>query len=256
MVYSSPMRRDTIVLVPTYNERPNVGPLSDALLQALPGLEILFIDDGSPDGTGEACDALAARQPRIHVMHRPSKQGLGRAYVAGFQWALERGYEYIFEMDADLSHDPVDVPRLRASAEHVDLALGSRFAGGIRIINWPLSRLILSQVAGAYVRGITGMPFHDPTGGFRCYRRAVIASLQLDRIASSGYAFQIETLHHAWMQGFRVEEVPIIFFERQEGRSKMSRAILWEAVFMVWRLWAGVGFRRRPRRPAPEPAPR
>lgn len=250
------MNKDTIVLVPTYNERPNVGPLSDALLQALPGLDILFIDDSSPDGTGGACDALAARKPRIHVLHRPVKQGLGRAYVAGFRWALERGYEYIFEMDADLSHDPVDVPRLRSTAERADLALGSRFAGGIRIINWPLGRLILSQVAGAYVRAVTGMPFHDPTGGFRCYRRAVIESMNLDRIASSGYAFQIETLHHAWMRGFRVEEVPIIFFERQEGHSKMSRAIIREAVFMVWRLWAGVGFRRRPRGGVREPAPR
>lgn len=238
---------DALVIVPTYNERENVDALAGALLGVSSRVDVLFVDDGSPDGTGALCDRLAAADARIHVLHRPRKQGLGRAYVAGFRWALERSYAFIFEMDADFSHDPKDVPVLLAAASDGDLVLGSRFVGGIRIINWPMSRLLLSKAAARFVRAVTGMPFSDPTGGFKCYRREVIQTMPLDRITSNGYSFQIETLHHAWMSGFRVKELPIIFADRKHGTSKMSSAIIGEAFWLVWKIWLRAGLRRRPR---------
>ncbi len=238
--------QDTLVIIPTFNERGNVKGIVEAALRASPRLDLLFVDDHSPDGTGALCDEIAAGESRVHVLHRPEKQGLGRAYVAGFQWALERSYAYVFEMDCDFSHNPADIPDLLHALNDHDMALGSRFIGGIRIINWPLSRLMLSQAAGAYVRAITGMPFRDPTGGFRGYRREVLESMDLSRITSNGYSFQIETLHHAWIRGFRVAELPIIFFERRNGTSKMSSHIINEATWIVWKLWLRSGLRRRP----------
>jgi dolichol-phosphate mannosyltransferase len=240
---------DTLVVVPTYDEKENVRSLSEAILRVSPQTDLLFVDDNSPDGTGEMLDALAAQDRRIQVLHRERKMGLGRAYVEGFRWALEHEYGFVFEMDADFSHNPADVPRLRAAAETADLVLGSRFAGGIRVVNWPLSRLILSKGAAMYVRWITGLPLADPTGGFKCYRRAVIESMRLDAIASNGYSFQIETAHHAWINGFRVVEIPITFEERRLGQSKMNARIVREALWVVWRLAARCRFRRRPAPP-------
>jgi dolichol-phosphate mannosyltransferase len=236
-----------LVVIPTYNEKENIRGVSQAILTALPEAHILFVDDNSPDGTGRIADEMGAKDPRIYCLHRKDKQGLGRAYVAGFQWALERSYEFIFEMDADFSHNPADLPRILGAAQTADLALGSRYVGGIRIINWPLNRLILSKGAAVYVRIIIGMPFTDPTGGFKCYRRAVLESTDLDRITSNGYSFQIEMTNEAWMRGFHIVEVPITFEERRSGRSKMSSKIVREALWMVWKLL----FRNKLRRAAP-----
>ncbi len=238
---------DTLVIIPTYNELENVRPVADAVLKHAPWADILFVDDNSPDGTGRKLDGMADSEPRIHVLHRKEKQGLGRAYIAGFQWALARHYEFVCEMDADFSHDPEDVPRLRDTASTADLVLGTRYQGGIRVINWPLARLFLSKGAAMYVRMVTGMPFTDPTGGFKCFRRAVLETLDLDAITSNGYSFQIEMTHTAWMTGFRVAEVPITFEERRSGHSKMSADIVREALWMVWKLTARTGFRRKPR---------
>jgi dolichol-phosphate mannosyltransferase len=226
----------TLVVIPTYNEKENVLDVSQAVLTALPEAHILFVDDNSPDGTGQIADEMSAKDPRIHCLHRQDKQGLGRAYVAGFKWALTHHYEFIFEMDADFSHNPADLPRILSVAQTADLALGSRYVGGIRIINWPLSRLILSKGAAVYVRRITGMPFTDPTGGFKCYRRAVLESIDLDRIKSNGYSFQIEMTNEAWIRGFHIVEAPITFEERRSGQSKMSSNIVREALWMVWKL--------------------
>lgn len=238
---------DTLVIIPTYNEKENAEAIAKAVLAACPEADLLFVDDNSPDGTGQLADQLAADQPRIHVLHRDQKQGLGRAYLAGFRWALERpDYRFVMEMDADFSHDPKAVPQLRAAAQNADLVLGSRYVGGIRVINWPLKRLILSTSAALYVRTITGMPFTDPTGGFKCFRREVLAAIELDRIHSNGYSFQIEMTHTAWHLGFRIVESPIVFEERREGQSKMSGGIVNEALWMTWKLLARCGYRRRP----------
>lgn len=237
----------TLIIVPTYNERDNLPPLVARLLSLPVPVDVLVVDDNSPDGTGRIADDLAARHSAIHVVHRKVKNGLGRAYCDGFAWALERGYEFIFEMDGDFSHNPDDVPAFLRAAESADLVLGSRYCNGIRVINWPLSRLILSLFAGFYVRAITGMPFTDPTGGFKCFRRSALRSIELAAVRSNGYSFQIELTHIVWRQGLRVVEVPIIFTDRFQGSSKMSKEIVREAVFMVWRLWAQNGFRRRPR---------
>lgn len=238
---------DALVVIPTYNEKENVREIARAVTTACPQADLLIVDDNSPDGTGRMADELAAKEPRIHVLHRTDKQGLGRAYVAGFKWALERHYPFIFEMDADFSHNPADVPRLLEAARTADIALGSRYIGGVRVINWPLSRLFLSKGAAVYVRVITGMPVTDPTSGFKCYRRAVLEEIDLDHIRSNGYSFQIETIHQAWMRGFRIAEVPITFEERRSGFSKMSAKIVREALWMVWKLWFRCGLRRQPR---------
>jgi dolichol-phosphate mannosyltransferase len=244
---------DTLVIIPTYNEKENAEAIAKAVLAASPEADVLFVDDNSPDGTGQLADRLASENPRIHVLHRQQKQGLGRAYIAGFRWALERpDYQFIMEMDADFSHDPKAVPQLRAAARDADLVLGSRYVGGIRVINWPLKRLILSTSAALYVRLITGMPFTDPTGGFKCFRRTVLAAMDLDAIRSNGYSFQIEMTHTAWHLGFQIAESPIVFEERREGQSKMSGGIINEALFMVWKLWTRCGYRRSPRGAHPQ----
>ena len=235
----------TLVIIPTYNEKENVETISTAVLDSNEGVDILFVDDNSPDGTGEILERIADQCSRIQVIHRADKQGLGRAYICGFKWALERNYEHILEMDADFSHRPEDVSGLVASAADADLVLGSRYVGGIRIINWPLNRLILSKSASLYVRLITGMPFTDPTGGFKCFRRGVLQSIDLDSIRSNGYSFQIEMTHQAWLLGFSVKETPIVFEERRSGQSKMNAAIVREAFWMVWKILFRSRFRRR-----------
>jgi dolichol-phosphate mannosyltransferase len=236
-----------LVIVPTYNERENLEPLAERVRNLPQPVDVLIVDDASPDGTGQLADDLAAKHPSIHVLHRAGKAGLGRAYCAGFLWALERDFEFILEMDGDFSHDPDDIPRFLEAAQNADLVLGSRYRAGIRVINWPLSRLVLSLAAAQYVRWITGMPFTDPTGGFKCFRRATLESLALESVRSNGYSFQIEMTHKVWRQTLRVVEVPITFTDRYQGSSKMSGGIVREALLMVWRLWAQNGFRRRPR---------
>ena len=242
----------TLVIVPTYNERENLPPLAAHLLRLPTPVDLLVVDDNSPDGTGTIADDLATRHPQIHVLHRSEKNGLGRAYCAGFAWALERGYEFIMEMDGDFSHNPDDIPKFLDAAQTADLVVGSRYANGIRVINWPLGRLLLSMGAARYVRLITGMPISDPTGGFKCFRRRALRAVDLDQVRSNGYSFQIEMTHKIWRQGLKVAEVPIIFTDRFQGSSKMSRKIVWEALFMVWRIWFQNGLRRSPRpaRPA------
>ncbi len=246
------MPRDTLIIVPTYNERENLRPLVAKVLGLPVAVDLLVVDDNSPDGTGKLADELAAAHDAVQVLHRPGKEGLGRAYCAGFAWALERGYEFVFEMDGDFSHNPDDIPRFLAAATDADLVLGSRYANGIRVINWPLRRLLLSLGAAKYVRIVTGMPISDPTGGFKCFRRRALASLDLSQVHSNGYSFQVEMTHKIWRQGLRVTEVPITFTDRFQGSSKMSRKIVFEALWMVWRLWFQNGLRRKPTRaPAP-----
>jgi dolichol-phosphate mannosyltransferase len=213
-------------------------------------VDLLVVDDNSPDGTGKIADELATKHPQIHVLHRTEKNGLGRAYIAGFKWALEQGYEFIFEMDCDFSHDPEAILNFLdvAKNQNADLVLGSRYCGGVRVLNWPLKRLMLSRCAGIYVWLITGMPFTDPTGGYKCFRRRALQAIQLDAVRSNGYSFQIEMTHRLWRQGFKVMEVPIVFTERVEGASKLSRSIVVEAFWMVWWLWLQNGLRRWPHR--------
>ena len=240
---------DTLIIVPTYNERENLPRLAQKLLALPVRVDLLVMDGNSSDGTAQIAGDLAVKHPEIHVIHETKKSGLGRAYIAGFKWALERDYQFVFEMDCDFSHDPDDIPRLLETAknENADLVLGSRYSGGVRVINWPLKRLMLSRSAGIYVRLITGMPFSDPTGGYKCFRRRAIQAIQLDEVRSSGYSFQIEMTHRLWREGFKIIEVPIIFTERVEGHSKMSGHIVREALLMVWRLWLQNGLRRKPR---------
>jgi dolichol-phosphate mannosyltransferase len=192
------------------------------------------VDDNSPDGTGDIADQLAAADSRVHVLHRPGKQGLGKAYIAGFRWALERGYDLIFEMDADFSHDPRFLPALIEAVQDADLVIGSRYKTGVNVINWPISRLMLSLGANQYARWVTGLPLTDSTGGFKCFRRQVLEAIPLDRVRSNGYAFQIEMSFLAWKRRFRLKEVPIVFTDRVEGQSKMSKKIVREAIWMVW----------------------
>lgn len=239
----------TLVIVPTYNERENLPAMAERLAKLPFPVHLLVVDDNSPDGTGQIADQLAAANSSIHVLHRAEKNGLGRAYCAGFAWALQRDYEFIMEMDGDFSHNPDDVPRFIEAAQNADLVLGSRYCNGIRVINWPLKRLLLSTGAARYVRIITGMPFTDPTGGFKCFRRRALQTINLDGVRSNGYSFQIEMTHKIWRQGMTVAEIPIIFTERFLGASKMSRKIVLEALIMVWRLWLQNGMRRSPHRP-------
>jgi dolichol-phosphate mannosyltransferase len=242
------MSQKTLVIVPTYNERENLPPLIEKLMALPVPVEALVVDDNSPDGTGQIADGIAAKNPRVHVLHRKEKDGLGRAYCAGFGWALARDYEFIFEMDGDFSHNPDDIPAFLKAVEQADLVIGSRYCNGIRVINWPLNRLILSMGAGMYVRFVTGLRISDPTGGFKCFRRRALQSLNLDAVRSNGYSFQVELSHKIWMQGMRIAEVPIVFTDRFQGSSKMSRKIVWEAFWMVWRLWFQCGLRRSPPR--------
>ncbi len=228
---------EALVVVPTYNESENIRGIISAVMELGRGIEILVVDDNSPDGTGEIAEEMARADRRVHVIHREGKMGLGSAYIAGFKWALsETDAKYIFEMDADFSHDPGALPEFLDNIEENDLVIGSRYLKGITVINWPLTRLILSYGANIYTRVVTGLPLKDSTGGFKCFRREVLKQLPLDDIRSDGYSFQIEMNFFCWKKGFRIKEIPIIFTDRRVGISKMSRKIIWEAAFMVWRL--------------------
>lgn len=236
------MAERALVIVPTYNERFNIARLIPAILAQHPSLEVLVVDDGSPDGTGAIVDKIAATDGRVHVIHRAGKMGLGTAYITGFRWALERKYDLVFEMDADFSHNPERLPEFLEAIREADLVLGSRYQDGhVNVVNWPMSRLFLSYGANIYARAVTGLPIFDATGGFKCFRRNVLESIDLSSIKSNGYAFQIEMSFRAWKRGFRLVEIPIVFVDRTEGESKMSKRIVREAVWMVWRLrWWGL----------------
>jgi dolichol-phosphate mannosyltransferase len=224
-----------LVVVPTYNERVNLPLVVPAILQQDPRIDVLVVDDNSPDGTGQLADEIAASTPRVHVLHRPNKSGLGKAYLAGFQWALANRYDLIFEMDADFSHDPRFLGDFVRAAADADLVIGSRYrAGVVNVINWPISRLLLSIGANQYARWITGLPLADSTGGFKCFRREVLEAIDFEKVRSNGYAFQIEMSFRAWKKGFRLVEVPIVFTDRVEGQSKMNKRIVREAIWMVW----------------------
>lgn len=226
-----------LVVVPTYNESENLPRLVPSILSRDERLEILVVDDSSPDGTGQLAERIAAAEPRVHVLHRAGKLGLGTAYLAGFKWGLERGYDYILEMDADFSHDPAHLPQFLAAIGEYDVVLGSRYLQGrVTVVNWPITRLLLSYFANVYARWVTGLPIGDATGGFKCFRREVLQAIPLDRVESNGYAFQIEMSFRAWKKGFRLGEIPIMFVDRDAGESKMSGRIVREAVWRVWRL--------------------
>ncbi len=230
-------RRRVLVIVPTYNECDNLPRVAPLILAQGDAFHILVVDDNSPDGTGEVADAMAARDARVNVLHRPGKQGLGAAYVAGFGWGLEHGFDVLIEMDADLSHPADRLPALVAALEEVDVAVGSRYVGGnITVVNWPLRRLMISLFGSWYARMITRLPVNDATGGFNAFRRRVLETVGLEKIQSNGYSFQIELKLRAWRAGFTLCEVPIVFTERDSGESKMSSRIIREAVWRVWKL--------------------
>ena len=233
-----------LVITPTFNEAKNLPALIPQVLAQDGRLELLIVDDGSPDGTGRIADEAAAADPRVHVLHRPAKQGLGTAYLTGFRWALDRDYDYVFEMDADFSHDPGHLKDFLKAVGEADLVLGSRYLGGrVTVVNWPIGRLVLSYAANVYARRVTGLDLWDLTGGFKCFRKEVLAALNLSQVRSNGYAFQIEMSVRAWRKGFRLKEIPIVFVDRTVGQSKMNQAIVREAIWMVPRLrlmaWSG-----------------
>ncbi len=241
---------DSVVIIPTYNEKENIEKIIRAVFGLEKAFDILVIDDGSPDGTAAIVKGLMGGSEfsgRLHIIEREGKQGLGTAYIAGFKWALAHGYEYIFEMDADFSHDPADLPRLYAACadEGYDLAIGSRYVSGVNVVNWPMGRVLMSYYASKYVRIVTGLPIHDTTAGFKCYKRRVLEAIDLDAIRFKGYAFQIEMKFTAYKCGFKIKEVPVIFVNRRLGTSKMSGGIFGEAVFGVMRLrWDSIRGRR------------
>jgi len=229
--------RAAVACIPTYNERENLQAITEAVLASDPRLEVLIVDDSSPDGTGDLADRLAAGDERIHVLHRPRKQGLGRAYLDAFRWALSRRYQYVLEMDADFSHHPKYLPQLLNEAEWgTDLVLGSRYVPGGGTLNWGRIRRLISRGGSLYARIALGIPIRDLTGGYKCFRREVLESVNLDAVRSNGYSFQIELTYRALQKGFRVKEVPIVFEDRRVGQSKMSRTIVFEALMMVWKL--------------------
>lgn len=225
-----------LVVIPTYNERENIEQIVPAVLSADARLHILIVDDSSPDGTGEIADRLARQDKRVQVLHREKKEGLGKAYIAGFKWAIEREFDCVFEMDADFSHRPEYLGNFLTEVEVHDLVLGSRYISGVNVINWPMTRLLLSYYANVYARLVTGMPVKDATGGFKCFHRQVLQAINLDSVRASGYAFQIEMTMRALKKGFRVKEIPIIFYDRRAGASKMSTKIMGEAIWTVWLL--------------------
>lgn len=223
-----------VVVIPTYNEAENIGRIAPLVLARDPGLSVLVVDDSSPDGTAGIVRALPEFGRRVHLLTRPQKSGLGPAYIAGFQWTLANtDADVVFEMDADFSHDPAALDEFLREIRDHDVVLGSRYLNGVTVVNWPLRRLILSVGANIYARLVTGMPIKDSTGGFKCFRREVLQALPLDRIKSDGYSFQIEVNYHCWRRGFRIKEIPIMFVDRRVGISKMSRRIVWEAIWMV-----------------------
>ena len=227
-----------LVIIPTYNEIENIERMLRLVPTLHEDLDVLIIDDGSPDGTAAVVKQMKEQDSRIHLIERKGKQGLGSAYVTGFKYAIKNGYDYVLEMDADFSHNPHDIPHLIEAAQKYDLVIGSRYSNGVNIVNWPIKRLLISYFASKYVRIITGMPVKDPTGGFKCFKRQTLEGIDLDKIHSGGYSFQVEMNYRAWCKGFRIKEIPIIFTERMNGVSKMSKAIVWEAAWMIWYLRA------------------
>lgn len=225
-----------LIIIPTYNELENLPKLLPVVLSKDSSIEVLIVDDNSPDGTAAFVESQMENNDRIHLIKRPSKQGLGTAYIAGFKYALQNNFHLIFEMDADFSHDPNEIPRFLVEIKNSDVVLGSRYISGVNVVNWPMRRLLLSSFANFYTHIITGMPVHDSTGGFKCFRREVLEAIDLDKVTSNGYAFQIEMTFKAWKKGFKVKEIPIIFVDRVKGKSKMSKKIVREAVTMVWKL--------------------
>ncbi|PKL86952.1 MAG: dolichyl-phosphate beta-D-mannosyltransferase [Ignavibacteriae bacterium HGW-Ignavibacteriae-1] len=225
-----------IVVIPTYNELENIEHIVTEVLKVIDGLNVLVVDDNSPDGTADIVRKMMATDSRIHLIVRAGKMGLGTAYCEGFQYALDRGFEAIMEMDADFSHDPADLPRFLVELENHDLIIGSRYIKGVNVINWPLSRLILSYGANLYTRVITGMPVKDATGGFKCFRASKLAEIDLKSVKTNGYGFQIEMNYRMWKNGARIKEIPIIFIDRRSGTSKMNKSIIYEAIFLVWKL--------------------
>jgi len=226
-----------LIVIPTYNEAPNIEQIIDCILfQGIRSVEILVVDDNSPDGTADIVERIARSESNVHLLKRPGKAGLGTAYVAGFRYALERDYDYIFEMDADFSHDPDEIPNFLEAIKTCDLVIGSRYKCGVNVINWPLSRLVLSVGANKYTQIITGLPIKDCTGGYKCFRRKVLEAIDLDKIDSDGYSFQIEMNFKAWKKRFKICEIPIVFSDREVGSSKMSKKIIREAIWVVWKL--------------------
>jgi dolichol-phosphate mannosyltransferase len=227
---------DALVIIPTYNERQNIVLLVPEILKTVPGISVLVVDDNSPDGTSQCVKELGRSMDNVFVLDRPRKQGLGKAYVNGFRWALERDYQCVFEMDADFSHDPQYLPTFLKTIDGCDLAIGSRYVKGVNVVNWPMSRLLISYAGNWYARTVAGIPIRDCTGGFKCFRRRVLESIDLARISSSGYSFQIEVNYLAWKKRFRIREIPIVFTDRVRGESKMSTGIIREALVLLWKL--------------------
>ncbi len=226
----------SLVIIPTYNELENIPKLIPEILSQDDSIDVLIVDDASPDGTGKFIEEEMKKNQRLHLIKREKKMGLGTAYIAGFKYALDKGYDFIFEMDADFSHDPNEIKNFLTEINDCDLVLGSRYIHGIRVLNWPMRRLLLSFFASVYTRVITGMPIRDATGGFKCFRRKVLESINLDKVKSNGYSFQIEMTFKAYKKGFKIKEIPIVFVDRIKGKSKMSKKIVREAVVMVWKL--------------------
>ena len=229
-------RQRALIIFPTYNERENIEKIVHAVLPLDARVHVLIVDDNSPDGTGQLADRLAEQESKVLVLHREKKEGLGRAYIAGFKWAIENQFDFIFEMDADFSHGPEYIKDFLREIQSNDLVIGSRYISGVNVINWPMSRLLLSYFANVYTRIVTGLPLRDATGGFKCFRREVLESVNLDDVNSTGYSFQIEMSMRAWKKGFRIKEIPIVFVDRIAGASKMSKKIVREAIWMVWLL--------------------
>lgn len=245
------MKRDSLVIIPTYNENDNIASIIKEVLSKGNEFEVLIVDDGSPDGTGKSVKEIQKKEPdkknkRVHLIERDRKMGLGSAYLTGFKWALKRNYDFIFEMDADFSHDPSNLIKLRKTLveENVDLVLGSRYKQGVNVINWPISRLILSYLANIFAKKMTGVPLSDLTSGFKGMKRTVLENLDFEKIDAEGYGFQIEIHFYSYWNGFKIKEIPIVFVERRTGHSKMSKKIIWEAFWLVWKL----GLRRLTKR--------
>ena len=228
--------KKALVIIPTYNEIQNIKKLIYQIIEILPEINILIVDDNSPDGTGEYVRELSSVDSRVKLLSRPGKLGLGTAYVAGFKYMLENGYEIAYQMDADFSHDPKELLNMQKEIDNNDVVIGSRYIKGVNVINWPMKRLLLSYFANKYTKIVTGIPVCDATGGFKCFRKEVLQTINLDKIKSNGYSFQIEMNFKAWKRGFKIKEIPIIFYDRTEGNSKMSKKIVHEAIFMVWEL--------------------
>ena len=226
----------SLVIIPTYNELENIKKITKTLFEMYPEINILVVDDNSPDGTGNFVKELTQKDSNVHLIQRSGKMGLGTAYVAGFKYMIDKKYDLAIQMDADFSHDPKEIKRFLEEIENADLIIGSRYITGVNVINWPMQRLLLSYFANIYTKIVTGLPLKDATGGFKCFRREVLEAINLDKIRSNGYSFQIEMNYKAWKKGFRIKEVPIIFTDRVEGTSKMSKKVVREAVTMVWKL--------------------